>query len=82
MGRPPQIDMNTEEAIAVLDRCGNNWKNHKGGCGPLIHTNYAPTLATMFQPFVIYKKTKWVKGNLGSEHVGYMSAKAKREKNQ
>lgn len=39
--------------IAVLDRCGNNWKNGKGGCGPLLHDNYCPTLPTMFQPFVI-----------------------------
>ena len=42
-----------ENSIAVLDRCGNNWKNGKGGCGPLLHNEYAPTLATMFQPFVI-----------------------------
>ena len=41
------------KATAVLDRCGNNWKNGKGGCGPLMHEEYAPTLATMFQPFVI-----------------------------
>lgn len=39
--------------IAVLDRCGNNWRNGKGGCGPLLHDNYCPTLPTMFQPFVI-----------------------------
>ena len=43
-------------AIAVLDRCGNNWKNGKGGCGPLLHKEYAPTVATMFQPFVVRKK--------------------------
>lgn len=39
--------------IAVLDRCGNNWKNGKGGCGPLLHDNYCPTLPTMFHPFVV-----------------------------
>ena len=40
-------------AVAVLDRCGNNWRNGKGGCGPLLHNEYAPTIPTMFQPFVI-----------------------------
>ena len=45
-----------EETIAVLDRCGNNWKNGKGGCGPLLHKEYAPTVATMFQPFIIKER--------------------------
>lgn len=45
-------------AVAVLDRCGNNWKNGKGGCGPLLHDEYAPTVATMFLPFVISEKIK------------------------
>ena len=45
-----------KKATAVLDRCGNNWKNGKGGCGPLMHEEYAPTLATMFQPLVIKRK--------------------------
>lgn len=47
------VAITTKKATAVLDRCGNNWKNGKGGCGPLLHEEYAPTLATMFQPFVI-----------------------------
>lgn len=41
------------ETIAVLDRCGNNWKNGKGGCGILVNKEYAPCLATMFQPFIV-----------------------------
>lgn len=45
-------------SIAVLDRCGNNWKNGKGGCGPLLHFEYAPTLPTMFQPFVMTSTEK------------------------
>ena len=46
------------KAIAVLDRCGNNWKNGKGGCGILMHNESAPCLATMFQPFVLLTKVK------------------------
>lgn len=49
----PFIVYSQRSAIAVLDRCGNNWKNGKGGCGPLLHKEYAPTVATMFQPFVL-----------------------------
>lgn len=45
-------------AIGVLDRCGNNWKNWKGGCGILMHNESAPCLATMFQPFVLLTKEK------------------------
>lgn len=45
-----------QKAIAVLDRCGNNWKNGKGGCGILMHEEYAPCCATMFQPFVFIQK--------------------------
>lgn len=41
------------KTIAVLDRCGNNWKNGKGGCGILLHDEHSPCLATMFQPFVL-----------------------------
>lgn len=52
----PFIVAPKKTAIAVLDRCGNNWKNGKGGCGPLLHKEYAPTVATMFQPFVVRKK--------------------------
>ena len=51
-----RADKKKIRAIAVLDRCGNNWKNGKGGCGPLLHKEYAPTVATMFQPFVVRKK--------------------------
>ena len=53
--RPFIVGFKKKSAIAVLDRCGNNWKNGKGGCGPLLHDEYAPTVATMFQPFVIRK---------------------------
>lgn len=53
--RPFIVGLKKKGAIAVLDRCGNNWKNGKGGCGPLLHDEYAPTVATMFQPFVIRK---------------------------
>lgn len=42
-----------KKSIAVLDRCGNNWKNGKGGCGILMHDEYSPCCATMFQPFVL-----------------------------
>lgn len=52
----PFIVASKKTAIAVLDRCGNNWKNGKGGCGPLLHKEYAPTMATMFQPFVIQER--------------------------
>ena len=45
-----------KKSIAVLDRCGNNWKNGKGGCGILMHNEYAPCCATMFQPFVMVNK--------------------------
>ena len=46
------------KAVAVLDRCGNNWRNGKGGCGPLLHKEYAPTLPTMFLPFIIHSNPK------------------------
>lgn len=42
-----------KSATAVLDRCGNNWKNGNGGCGILMHEESTPCLATMFQPFVL-----------------------------
>lgn len=45
-------------AISVLDRCGNNWKNGKGGCGILMQDETTPCLATMFQPFVPLTKVK------------------------
>ena len=41
------------KATAVLDRCGNNWKNGKGGCGIMMNEESTPCLATMFQPFVL-----------------------------
>lgn len=44
--------------ISVLDRCWNNWKNGKGGCGILMHNESAPCLATMFLPFVLLTKEK------------------------
>lgn len=44
------------KATAILDRCGNNWKNGKGGCGILMQEETAPCLATMFQPFVLLSK--------------------------
>lgn len=28
-------------------RCGNNWLNHKGGCGALIANEVMPTIATI-----------------------------------
>lgn len=42
-----------KKATAVLDRCGNNWKNGKGGCGIMLNEESTPCLATMFQPFVL-----------------------------
>ena len=45
-------------AISVLDRCGNNWKNGRGGCVILMHNESAPCLATMFLPFVLLTKEK------------------------
>ena len=50
---PTPGNLRKNVVIAVLDRCGNNWKNGKGGCGPLLHKEYAPTVATIFQPFII-----------------------------
>ena len=44
------------KAIAVLDRCGNNWKNGKGGCGILMQDETTPCRATMLQPFVLIVK--------------------------
>ena len=40
-------------ATAVLDRCGNNWRNGKGGCGILMMKEVSPCMATMFLPFVL-----------------------------
>lgn len=45
-----------KRATAVLDRCGNNWKNGKGGCGIMMNEESTPCLATMFQPFVLLTK--------------------------
>lgn len=46
-----------KSATAVLDRCGNNWKNGKGGCGIMMNQESTPCLATMFQPFVLLSTT-------------------------
>lgn len=46
-----------KKATAVLDRCGNNWKNGKGGCGIMMNEESTPCLATMFQPFVLLSTT-------------------------
>lgn len=46
----------SKKATAVLDRCGNNWKNGKGGCGIMLNEESTPCLATMFQPFVLLTK--------------------------
>ena len=57
---PPQSENGRNgddvKSVAVLDRCGNNWKNGKGGFGILMHEEYAPCVATLFQPFVVFKK--------------------------
>lgn len=45
-----------KKATAILDRCGNNWKNGKGGCGIMMNEESTPCLATMFQPFVLLTK--------------------------
>lgn len=45
-----------KKATAILDRCGNNWKNGKGGCGIMLNEESTPCLATMFQPFVLLTK--------------------------
>ena len=45
-----------KKAPAILDRCGNNWKNGKGGCGIMLNEESTPCLATMFQPFVLLTK--------------------------
>ena len=50
--KPPRAEKHMV-ATAVLDRCGNNWKNGKGGCGLLMMREVSPCLATMFQPFVL-----------------------------
>ena len=59
MKMPPQSENwrngDGVKSVAVLDRCGNNWKNGKGGFGILMHEEYAPCCATMFQPFVVLK---------------------------
>ena len=46
----------TGGVMAVLDRCGNNWKNGKGGCGIMVNEEYTPCLATMFLPFIFYRR--------------------------
>ena len=43
-------------STAFLDRCGNNWKNGKGGCGLLMMEEVSPCMATMFLPFVMVNK--------------------------
>lgn len=45
-------------ATSVVDRCGNNWKNGKGGCGILMMSEVSPCVATMFQPMVLLEKKK------------------------
>ena len=45
-------------STAVLDRCGNNWKNGKGGCGILMMEEVSPCMATMFLPFVLRRIVK------------------------
>jgi len=45
-----------KKATSVLDRCGNNWKNGKCGCGIMLNEESTPCLATMFQPFVLLTK--------------------------
>lgn len=47
-----------KKAISILDRCGNNWKNGKGGCGILCAEESCQCLATMFQPFVLITSFK------------------------
>lgn len=47
----------SKSATAILDRCGNNWKNGKGGCGIMMNQESTPCLATMFQPFVLLSTT-------------------------
>ena len=57
-GKDNQKQRTIKKSIAVLDRCGNNWKNGKGGCGILMHNEYSPCCATMFQPFVLLSSTR------------------------
>lgn len=54
--KPSVGDGIRKTATAVLDRCGNNWKNGKGGCGIMLNEESTPCLATMFQPFVLLTK--------------------------
>lgn len=51
-------EFRTTEAVSFLDRCGNNWKNGKGGCGLLCTEELSLCLATMFQPLLLIKKHK------------------------
>ena len=55
--KPSVGDGIRKTATAVLDRCGNNWKNGKGGCGIMMSQESTPCLATMFQPFVLLSTT-------------------------
>lgn len=54
----PTIGAAHHHGVAILDRCGNNWKNGKGGCGILMHDESTPCIATMFQPFILLTKDK------------------------
>lgn len=54
--KPSVGDGIRKTATAVLDRCGNNWKNGKGGCGIMLNKESTPCIATMFQPFVLLTK--------------------------
>ena len=55
---PHGVCFRKRRTIAVLDRCGNNWKNGKGGCGIMVNEEHTPCLATMFLPFVVSTKKK------------------------
>ena len=49
-------------AYAIVDRCGNNWTNGKGGCGLLVQTECCNTVATAFNPLVFSCHTRSLQG--------------------
>lgn len=49
-------------AYAIVDRCGNNWTNGKGGCGLLVQTECCNTVATAFNPLVFSCPTRSLQG--------------------
>lgn len=55
-------------AYAVVDRCGNNWRNGKGGCGLLVQTECCNTVATAFNALMFLCSTRNLPGGRTGEN--------------